>query len=237
MSACCGRRRGDFELVLDFEWFVALLADIASSGPPVVASDRDEEAVAAAVAEQMLEISVRVPDVRPCAAHLSLVLLEAAALRGGGGSFKGPSGSGGGGGGLELLRALRRQHKQQAQLREATAGSEGASAAGVGAAVAGTPNLGVEEAATAAPSVHPDVLRAAGWIVGGARRGKRETESEASDCSLRLPLREPRRPWRCCASGEYSAALRVGADSEEAAVSVVERATSCLCLLVRRLSR
>ncbi|KAL8432822.1 hypothetical protein ACSSS7_004322 [Eimeria intestinalis] len=144
----------DYELVEDFEWYVALLADVACYGcSKNSSSSSSDAAVAAAVAKQLLDISVRVPEVRPCCTHLCMLLLEtaAAATRS---KSRSSSSSSNSSNSLQVLKALRQQHKEAHTSTDAF--DDGAFASSSNSS-----------SATATPSqvfIHHEIVRAAGWI-------------------------------------------------------------------------
>ncbi|KYF47442.1 adaptin n terminal region domain-containing protein [Toxoplasma gondii ARI] len=109
-----------YALVEDFEWYLALLASIAVDGGessvdsyrgrPAGAGLEEEGAepsVSGLVAEQLVDITVRVPAVRPCAALLASLICDSA---------------GASTAGRETLRKIHRAHQRQAGvLREVEA--------------------------------------------------------------------------------------------------------------------
>ncbi|CBZ54945.1 putative adaptin [Neospora caninum Liverpool] len=102
-----------YALIEDFEWYLALLASLAVDGGSEAvdacrdgAEEEDKDAsVAGLVAEQLVDITVRVPAVRPCAALLASLICDSAVA---------PSSAS-----RETLRRIHRSHQQQAGvLRE-----------------------------------------------------------------------------------------------------------------------
>ncbi|PFH33900.1 hypothetical protein BESB_070520 [Besnoitia besnoiti] len=140
-----------YALVEDFEWYLALLGDIAvrgggaESGAGRAAGAHGEEegpeaAVAQLVAEQLLDVAVRVPGVRPCAAHLCSLICDRAAASLCGASLPPSAGS----------TSLRRPHEAYLQLAGALRAEEDA----------------MPHGSQAAPHVSPVIVRASAWIVG-----------------------------------------------------------------------
>ncbi|KEP62807.1 UNVERIFIED_CONTAM: adaptin n terminal region domain-containing protein [Hammondia hammondi] len=101
-----------YALVEDFEWYLALLASIAVEGGesfveasrgrpagPGLEEEGAEPSVSVLVAEQLVDITVRVPAVRPCAALLASLICDSA---------------GSSSAGRETLRRIHRAHQRHA---------------------------------------------------------------------------------------------------------------------------
>ncbi|XP_026194154.1 uncharacterized protein LOC34617453 [Cyclospora cayetanensis] len=151
-----------YELVEDFEWYVAVLADVACNGSSSSSSSSSDAPLAAAVAQQLVDISVRVPEVRPCSTHLCMLLLEAAAAAAAKPKVRGSASSSNS---LHLLRALRQQHRE-AHISSSALGEDDPGAFRNNNSTSGPSSSGTAAASPSQVYIHPDIVRAAGWIIG-----------------------------------------------------------------------